>query len=89
MNPAAFRAVLFRWDGAAPWTFVVVPPAAAPLVAGPWGRAPVTATVDGITWQTSVWTSKEYGWLLAVPARVRGSKGHGDEVSVAIGPSTR
>lgn len=43
------------------------------------------ATVDGITWETSVWRdSKGDRSLLAVPKRVRGSKGHGDKVRITI-----
>jgi hypothetical protein len=42
------------------------------------------ATVDGTTWATSVWRGKDGRTLLAVPAKVRGRKGDGDEVAVEI-----
>jgi hypothetical protein len=45
---------------------------------------PVVATVDGVTWATSVWRDKDAGWLLAVPKKVRRGKGDGDVVTVAI-----
>ena len=42
------------------------------------------AVVDGVAWDTSVWRdSKVKGAaLLAVPSRIRGSKGSGDRVTV-------
>jgi hypothetical protein len=44
----------------------------------------VTATVDGRTWSTSVWRDTRAGWLLAVPARIRGGKDDGDVVTVEV-----
>jgi hypothetical protein len=39
--------------------------------------------VDGTPWNTSIWRDrKSDGGLLAVPARIRGRKGHGDRVTV-------
>ena len=39
--------------------------------------------MDGIAWNTSIWRdSQSDGALLAVPARIRGGKGHGDRVTV-------
>lgn len=81
-----FRAPLWRYPGPGGWTFVNVPPAEAPAPAAPWGRAPVAATVDGVTWPTSVWHDRERGPLLAVPARVRRDKGPGDVVEVTLAP---
>jgi hypothetical protein len=45
---------------------------------------PVVATVDDVTWETSVWRDKNAGWMLAVPKKVRRGKGDGDVVTVAI-----
>ena len=43
------------------------------------------ATVDGHTWQTSVWRDrKSRRTLLAVPKHVRGAKGDGDSVYVRL-----
>ena len=40
----------------------------APLVTRPWGRTPVRAIVDGVSWRTSIWRdSKTHGALLAAP----------------------
>jgi len=44
----------------------------------------VQATVDGVTWSTSVWRGKDGRTLLAVPAKVRGRKGDGDQVKVEL-----
>lgn len=80
----AFTATLTRWPGPGGWVFAPVPDAHAPDTAGAFGRIPVIATVDGRTWATSVWRDRTAGWLLAVPARIRAGKDHGDLVSVDI-----
>lgn len=79
-----FEAELFRWDGPAAWVFACVPDEYAPDFAGAFGRVPVLASVDGVTWGTSVWCDKTHGWLLAVPRRVRKGKDDGDLVRVRI-----
>jgi hypothetical protein len=78
-----FEATLFRYSGKAAWFFAPIPKRVAPPVTRPWGRTPVHATVDGVSWETSIWRdTKSDRSLLAVPARVRGRKGHGDMVTV-------
>ena len=79
-----FTARLRQIPGNGGWTFAPVPDACAPRVTHGWGRTPVRATVDGVTWDTSVWRGKNGETLLAVPKRVRGAKGDGDEVRVTI-----
>ncbi|MEH0828774.1 MULTISPECIES: DUF1905 domain-containing protein [unclassified Micromonospora] len=81
---AGFSAMLVRWPGAGGWVFAPVPEEHAPGAAGPFGRVPVTATVDGRTWSTSVWRDRSAGWLLAVPARIRAGKDDGDVVTVVV-----
>ena len=81
-----FRATLFRYPGPGGWTFARVPARHAPPATHPWGRTPVTATVDGASWDTSVWRDRTHGALLPVPARIRGDKGHGDTVLVLLEP---
>ena len=83
-TPAAFTGELIEWDGPAAWHFVLVPEERAPDFAGAFGRVPVVATVDGVTWPTSVWRDKNAGWLLAIPKKVRGRKADGDVVTVFI-----
>jgi hypothetical protein len=78
-----FKSTLFRYAGKGAWIFAPVPKKIAPPVTRPWGRTPVRATVDGVSWDTSIWrASKTDRSLLAVPARIRGRKGHGDSVTV-------
>ena len=78
-----FVSQLFRYPGKGGWTFAPIPKRLAPPATRPWGRTPVEAVVDGIAWSTSIWRdSKSDGALLAVPARIRGQKGHGDRVTV-------
>jgi Domain of unknown function (DUF1905) len=79
-----FVAILFRYPGKGGWTFVPVPPEHAPLPNRRWGRVPVRATVDGRSWDTSVWHDRQRGPLLAVPASIRQGKGDGDAVEVEI-----
>jgi hypothetical protein len=84
-HQVSFRATLFRYPGKGGWHFAPVPAAKAPPVTHGWGRTPVRATVDGITWTTSVWReSGSKRALLAVPKKVRGAKGDGDRVQVTL-----
>ncbi len=83
---SAFKAKLFRYPGPGGWTFAPVPDDHAPPVTEGWGRTPVRATVDGRSWETSVWRDKKYGTLLPVPKAIRGAKGDGDVVTVEIRP---
>jgi hypothetical protein len=79
-----FVADLFRVPGAGGWVFAVVPPDHAPDVTLGWGRTPVRATVDGRTWETSVWREKSGRTLLAVPKKIRADKDDGDAVHVEL-----
>jgi hypothetical protein len=81
---AEFRSELFRVPGQGGWVFAVVPPQHAPAATLGWGRTPVQATVDGKTWDTSVWREKSGRTLLAVPKKIRGEKDHADPVQVSI-----
>ena len=80
----SFVATLWKYQGAGGWLFALVPEKYAPRATHPWGRTPVTATVDGHTWKTSVWRGKDGRSLLAIPKKVRGEKGHGDRVRVRL-----
>ena len=86
MDSPTFTATLFRWGEVAKgaWYFAPVPDDLAPPVTEGWGRTPVTATVDGRTWETSVWRGKDGRTLLAVPKKIRGTKTDGDVVEVRI-----
>jgi hypothetical protein len=78
-----FASRLVRYPGKGGWTFAPIPKRLTPPVTRPWGRTPVSAVVDGAAWNTSIWRDrKNGGGLLAVPARIRGRKGHGDTVTV-------
>lgn len=79
-----FRTKLFRYPGKGGWHFAPVPERYAPPVTHGWGRTPVTATVNGHTWKTSVWRGKDGRTLLAIPKTVRGAKGDGDTVRARI-----
>jgi hypothetical protein len=79
-----FQSILFRVAGKGGWVFAPVPDAEAPSVTVGWGRTPVVATVDGRTWETSVWREKTGRTLLAVPQKARGDKDDGDLVAVRL-----
>jgi TfoX/Sxy family transcriptional regulator of competence genes len=81
-----FSATLFRYPGPGGWTFARVPDKYAPPTTHGWGRTPVKATVDGQSWDTSVWRDKQHGTLLPVPKRLLADKRTGDRVSVELGP---
>lgn len=84
-RPIRFTSVLIRYPGKGGWTFAPVPKSLAPKPTRPWGRTPVEATVDDVTWATSLWRdSKNDRSLLAVPQSRRPGKGHGDEVRVTL-----
>ena len=79
-----FTCVLFRIPGKGGWTFAPVPEQHAPHATHAWGRTPVTATVDGHRWKTSVWRERSGHTVLAIPKAVRGTKGHGDRVKIRL-----
>lgn len=81
----SFTSTLFRVPGKGGWHFAPVPAGKAPPVTHGWGRTPVVATVDNVTWDTSVWwDSKSRRTLLAVPKKARGDKEDGDRVKVTL-----
>ena len=61
-----------------------VPAEHAPGVTLGWGRTPVRATVNGVSWDTSVWREKSGRVLLAVPKNIRGNNDHDDTVHVEL-----
>ena len=79
-----FRAVLARIPGKGGWTYVKVPKQLTPPITRAWGRTPIEAQLDGVTWATSVWRSKDGSGFLPVPKRVRGGKEEGARVRVAF-----
>ncbi len=81
---ASFTATVFKHPGAGGWTFARIPKRHAPPATHPWGRTPVTATVGGKTWDTSVWKDRTGETLLALPGWVRGTKGDGDTVRISL-----
>lgn len=81
----SFTTAIFRWsEGKGSWYFAPVPDRLAPPVTHGWGRTPVTATVDGRSWETSVWRGKGGRTLLAIPKAIRGRKEDGDRVKVTL-----
>jgi hypothetical protein len=51
-----------------------------------FGSLRVTATIGDTSWQTSVFPSREAGWMLPVKAAVRKAEGlgEGDEVALVL-----
>ena len=87
-------ATLWIWSGeSATWHFMTVPEAmageirAASLVQrGGFGSVRVEATIDNVTWRTSVFPQKSGGYILPVKADVRRRAGiaAGDEVELIL-----
>jgi hypothetical protein len=79
-----FTTTLARIPGKGGWTYVSVPKRLAPPITRAWGRTPVHATIDDVSWDTSVWRSKDGSGFLPVPKRVRGDKDAGARVRVTF-----
>jgi hypothetical protein len=87
-----FRGEIWHWRGPSPYHFVTVPDddcgaveAAAAVVSYGWGMVPVTATIGGTTWTTSLFP-KDGGYLVPVKDAVRRSEQLevGDTVAVTL-----
>ena len=86
-GPKRFKSTLFRVPGKGGWVFAPIPARHAPPATHAWGRTPVRATVNGHSWNTSVWRAKDGRSLLAIPKKVRGNNDDGDTVLVELGPN--
>ncbi len=92
---------LWRWTtplAPAAWFFVTIDGAAGEALSGTsimrrlkgasrgFGSLKVVATIGGSTFKTSVFPSKELGWLLPIKATVRKAEGlgEGDAVEVVL-----
>jgi hypothetical protein len=87
-----FTGELWSWRGPAPFHFVTVPDAEcaelsrlARLVSYGWGMVPVTATLGGTEWTTSLFP-KDGRYLVPVKDAVRSAEGIevGDVVTVGL-----
>jgi Domain of unknown function (DUF1905) len=85
-------APLWLWSGGR-WYFITVPAERADeirahslLDRGGFGSVRVEATIDDVTWRTSVFPQKSGGYLLPVKAEVRrrAEIAAGDEVTVKL-----
>ena len=85
---------LWLWTGQqGAWHFITVPPelsgeirAHAMVALRGFGSVRVEATIDDVSWRTSVFPMKQGGYILPVKAEVRRKAGiaAGDEVTVAL-----
>ena len=85
---------LWLWTGGqGSWHFLTIPEedatelrAEAFAVARGFGSVKIEATVNGVTWRTSVFPQKSGGYILPVKADVRRRAGiaAGDEVTVSL-----
>jgi Domain of unknown function (DUF1905) len=92
-----FAGAVWYWRGPSPYYFVRVPPElsadladlAADVSYG-WGMIPVEVTLDGHSWETSLWP-KDGGYLVPIRARVRRNLGldTDDVVAVRLTVATR
>jgi Domain of unknown function (DUF1905) len=93
----AFSGRVWYWRGPSPYYFVRVPPEQsddlAELTADVsygWGMIPVEVTLDGHTWETSLWP-KDGGYLVPIRARIRRGLGidTDDVVTLQLTVATR
>jgi Domain of unknown function (DUF1905) len=92
-----FAGPVWYWRGPSPYYFVRVPQEqcedladlAADVTYG-WGMIPVQVTLDGYTWETSLWP-KDGGYVVPIRARVRRDLGldPDDIVTVHLTVATR
>lgn len=85
---------LWRWSGeSATWHFLTIPEEQAQeiraeslLRRGGFGSVRVEATIDDVTWRTSVFPQKSGGYLLPVKAEVRrrANIAEGDDVILIL-----
>jgi hypothetical protein len=91
---ATVTAPLWLWTGeGGSWHFVTVPEEQAAefraeglASRGGFGSVKVEATINGVTWRTSVFPQKSGGYILPVKAKVRRDAGicAGDTVTVRL-----
>ena len=87
-------ATLWRWSGeGGSWYFVTVPEelsgeirAQSLLRRGGFGSVRVEASIDDVTWRTSVFPQRSGGYILPIKADVRrqANIGEGDDVRLAL-----
>lgn len=87
-----FEGEVWSWRGPAPYHFVSVPAdecadlqEAAACVSYGWGMVPVTVTIGGTQWTTSLWP-KDGGYVVPLKDKVRRAEeiGLGDVVAVRL-----
>jgi hypothetical protein len=88
------KATLWLWNGeSASWHFVTVPEELAGEIRaeslarrGGFGSVRVEATIDDVTWRTSVFPQKSGGYILPVKAEVRRRTNiaAGDDVTLTL-----
>jgi hypothetical protein len=95
----AHTGTLWRWTGGASggsWHFLTIDGPAGEALSGTalmrrmektiggFGSLKVTATIGDSTFRTSLFPSKELGWLLPVKASIRKAEGIGEGDAVAV-----
>ncbi len=92
----AITAPIWLWsEGKGSWHFLTVPAeealeirmeSAASGIRRGFGSVRVAATINGVTWRTSIFPQKSGGYILPIKAEVRRNAdvGEGDEVRVTL-----
>jgi Domain of unknown function (DUF1905) len=95
----ACTAILWRWlpsSGTGSWNFVTIGGAAGEALSATalmrrleggargFGSLKVTATIGDTSWKTSLFPSREHGWMLPVKAAVRKAEGIGEGDAVEL-----
>jgi hypothetical protein len=90
MAAFTFDADVIHWRGPAPYYFAAIPSETAQQVAElgksvsyGWGVIPVTATIDGVTFRTSL-IPRHGGYLLPLKDKVRAQLGAAPLVQVRV-----
>lgn len=90
--PFEFEADLWKAGGTSGWHFVSMPIPLSKEIRENfqneeegWGRLPVQATIDGLTWDTAIWfDTKNNRYLLPIKSEIRKKKNLLDGASLSI-----
>jgi len=81
------------WDGPSPWYFVTIPKKESSEIKKKfgayhrgWGSIPVTVTIGGSSWKTSIFWEKKGTYILPIKKEIRRAEniGSGDIITLTL-----
>ena len=71
------------------WTFIALPETLDFEATNAFGRTPIIAEIEGKSWSTSLWRESSGESYIAVPKKIRGSKGNGEQITISFYVDTK